>query len=144
MDAKLEGLEVETACSDHDHLAIQPAACRESAPERLEELGEVAIQWLLVAALEQQLVAISEDEHAKAIPFRFEDPRLTFGQLANALGEHGQNGGNDGEAHRRSVPKCVPAGGRPVCADAPSLARVMTRKARRHVDDLRGATRLAI
>jgi hypothetical protein len=53
MDAKLEGLEVETALSDHDYLAIQPAAWWESPLERLEELGEVAVQWLLVAALEQ-------------------------------------------------------------------------------------------
>ena len=42
--------------------------------QRLDELGEVAVERLLVAALDEDLVAVAEDQHAKAVPLRLEDP----------------------------------------------------------------------
>ena len=83
---------------DHE-LAVERAAARELRGERRAQLGEVAVERLRVAALEQQLVAVAEHEHAKAVPLRLEDPVRAVGQRGDALGEHRQDGRVDGELH---------------------------------------------
>ena len=88
---------------DHD-LAVEHAARRELREQRLAQVGEVAVQRLLVAALEQQLVPVAEDERAKAVPLRLEDPVRAVGDPVRALGEHRRNGGIHCELHARILP----------------------------------------
>ena len=64
--------------------------------EGFEELGEVAIEGLLVAALDEDFVVVAEDEGAEAVPFGFKEPVVPGGQVADALGEHGEDGRVDG------------------------------------------------
>ena len=85
---------------DHE-LAVERAARRELTEQRLAQLGEIAVERLGVAALEQELVAVAEHEHAKAIPLRLEDPARAVGQRVDALGEHRQDRRVDGELHAR-------------------------------------------
>src|SRR5262245_12007028 len=103
VDAQLQRLEVESAVPrDHD-LAVEHAAPRELRLERLAELREVAVERLLVAALQQELVAVAEDDHPESVPLRLEDPARAVRQLADAPGEHRQHGRADGELHARSL-----------------------------------------
>jgi hypothetical protein len=101
VDAHLERLEVEAVRAGDHELAVEHAARRQLRAERLAQLGEVAVERLLVAALEQQLVAVAEHEHAEAVPLRLEDPARAVGQRVDALGEHRQDRRVDGELHAR-------------------------------------------
>ena len=69
----------------------------------LDELREVAVERLLVAALDEQLVAVAENERAEAVPFWLEDPGIAFGEGGEAFGEHRQDGRVDGELHVNGV-----------------------------------------
>ena len=103
MDALGEGVEVEPAGPGDDDLAVQHAARRELASQRLDELGEVAGERLLVAAAEGDVVAVAEDDAAEAVPLGLvEEPRLAR-QLAGELGQHGCDGRTDGAGSRRRL-----------------------------------------
>src|SRR5437762_3467673 len=91
MQSQLESLEVEPfVARDHD-LAVEHALLRQLGFQRLDELGEVTVEWPLVATLNEDFVAVAEHERAKAVPLRLEDPTLTWRQLADALREHRQD-----------------------------------------------------
>src|SRR5262245_31335209 len=51
MKAKLQGVEVETVVPDDDNLAVEHTARRQGSAQRVEQLGKVAVERLLVAAL---------------------------------------------------------------------------------------------
>ena len=101
MDAQLERLEVERR--RRVAITISPSSTQRAgscAEQRLAQLGEVAVERLLVAALEQQLVAVAEDERAKAVPLRLEDPaRRRRGARPTRLASIGRTGGFTGELH---------------------------------------------
>jgi hypothetical protein len=86
---QLKRLEVEPAVAGDDDLTIEHAAAGQLCLQWINQLGEVSIQRFLVAALNEDLVAVAEDERAKAIPLGLEDPSLAWRELAHALGEHG-------------------------------------------------------
>ena len=99
MKPQLQRVEIEPAVlGDHD-LAIEHAAVRQLRAQRLEQLGKVAVQRFLVAALDQDLVAVAEDQRAKSVPLRFEDPVFACRQFIHALGEHRQHRRVDGKIH---------------------------------------------
>ena len=52
---------------DHD-LAVDDRARREVAPDRLDDLGEVARHRPLLAAADLDLVAVAEHDRAEAVP----------------------------------------------------------------------------
>src|SRR5262245_36350594 len=99
MNAELERLEVEPAILCDDELPVEHRTARQLRLERLEQLGKVAVQRFLITALDQDLLAIAEDQRAKSIPLRLEDPAFTGRQLANSLGEHRQDRRVYGKAH---------------------------------------------
>jgi hypothetical protein len=102
MQPQLERIEVERrALRDHE-LAVEHAALRQLCQEDVDDLGEVSIQRLLVAALDEDLVPVAEHEDAEAVPLRLEDPLVAAGQLADALGEHRVHRRIDREVHRRT------------------------------------------
>ena len=99
MDAELKGVEVEFSVVGNDEFAVEDALFRKLIANRAEHLGEVAVEGLFVAALEQNFVAIAKDEDAEAIPFGLIDPVAFRRDGVDALGEHGKNGRVDGELH---------------------------------------------
>ena len=101
MDPLLERLEVEPAVLRDHQLAVERAARGQLGEQRCAQLGEVAVERLRVAALEQQLLAVAEHEHAKAVPLRLEDPVRSLGQRGDALREHRQDRRVDGKLHKR-------------------------------------------
>ena len=99
MQAEREEVEVECAVVGDDDLAVEDAALGELGAERVEEVGEVAIEWLGVAALEVDVVAVAEDESAEAVPLGLEAPVAGGGDGVDALGEHGEERRREGERH---------------------------------------------
>jgi hypothetical protein len=99
MDAQLESAEVEVAVVGDDEFAIKDASLGKLVANGIEHLGEVAVKGFLVAALEEDLVAIAKDEDAKAVPFGLVDPVAFGGDGFDSLGEHGKDGRIDGELH---------------------------------------------
>src|SRR5687767_4234078 len=97
------------------------------------------MEWLPVAALNENLVTVAEDEGAKAVPLRLEYPSFTGWQLTNSLCEHWEDRRIDSEVHvpdglKMSVQSWIHnryrvAGGRN-CA----VARLESQKAARLLD----------
>ena len=68
---------------------------------------KVTVERLLVAALNQDLVAIAKHQGAKAIPLRLEDPAIAIRQLAHSFCEHWQHRRINREPH---LFHAIPAG----------------------------------
>jgi hypothetical protein len=103
MNTQQEGLEVQLALPrDHD-LAIDDATGREGRPDRIGELREVAVQRLEVTTLDQDLVAVTEDDGPEPVPLRFVEPAIAVGQAIRRLGQHGLKRRIEGEMHPTSV-----------------------------------------
>src|SRR5580704_5841998 len=103
MNSKLERLEVERATARNDDFAVEDAPRGKLRAQGGAELGEVAVERLLVAALDEKLVAVAKDEDAKAVPLRLEDPLVAGWQFGDAFGEHRSDRRRDGEPHVRSL-----------------------------------------
>jgi hypothetical protein len=99
MDAELERVEIEMAAVGDDEFTVEDAVGGELGAEGVEELGEIAVEGFLVAALDEDFVAVFEDEGSEAIPLGLEDPVTGGGDFGDALGEHGQDGRIDGQVH---------------------------------------------
>ena len=81
MDAQQQRLEVEARAAPRSRSrrrATQRAGS--AAASGRDELGEVAVHRLLVAALQQDLVAVAKHERAEAVPLGLEQPALAVGQ----------------------------------------------------------------
>ncbi len=92
VDALLKRVEVEPARGHHDDLAIQHAARRQRVVQRLLQLGEVPVQRLEVAALQEGALAGAKHDGAKAVPFRLEEEAGLVGDRVGDLREHGLDG----------------------------------------------------
>ena len=62
--------------------------------------GKVAVERFLVAALDQDLVAVAKHQRAKSIPLRLEDPVPPRGNSPTRLASIGKTGGFTG--------RCIP------------------------------------
>src|SRR3954464_6034030 len=105
MESHLEEVEAQTLLARDHYLAVEDASFRKLRLERSEQLGEIAVERLLVAALDEDVVAIPEDQGAKAIPFGLEDPPFAGWKRADPLGEHRQNWWIDSEVHGQILPR---------------------------------------
>jgi len=81
VEAQLERVEIEFVVSDNDNLTIEHATLRERGTQRIKQVREVAVERFLIAALDEDLVAIAEDEGAEAVPFGLENPIVAFGKF---------------------------------------------------------------
>src|SRR5580693_7320844 len=97
MKPKLKRLEVERAAFGNHQFAVDDAALGQHGLQRRGELGEITVERLLVPALNEQLVAVTEDESSEAVPFWLEDPSLTVRHPFHSLGEHREQRGIDRE-----------------------------------------------
>jgi hypothetical protein len=83
-------------------MTISPsdALLRELFEERLAEFGEVAVEGLAVAALDEEVFAVAEDDGAEAVPLGLEAPGVGVGgDFVDALGEHGEDRGWEWRGH---------------------------------------------
>jgi len=61
VNAHLECLELEAVRSVDDDLAVEDASLGKLRFQGLDEFREVAVEWVFVAALDEELIAIAED-----------------------------------------------------------------------------------
>ena len=97
MEAKLERLEVEPVLSDDDDLAVDHAAVRQRAQERLVEFRKIAVERPQVPALDEDGRVAAKDDGAKPVPLRLVEPAAAGGEFLDQLGEHRLDRGRDGE-----------------------------------------------
>src|SRR5438128_12420072 len=88
MDPQRHGVEIGPEPGEDHDLAVEHNAFRLDALDRRHQLGEVASQWFLVAAVDDDLVAVFESDGAEAIPFRLVLPGVAAGQLRQYLRLH--------------------------------------------------------
>jgi hypothetical protein len=93
MDAQLESVELEVAAAGDDEFAVKHALFRELFADRVEHLGEIAVERFFVATLEEHFVTIAENEDAKAIPLGLVDPVPSAGIASTRLASIGNTGG---------------------------------------------------
>src|SRR5439155_13902107 len=89
MLAQLQSVEVEASLVRNDELTVEDDALGKLREQRLAQLGEVAEEGPLVAALKIEIVAVAEHEAAEAVPLRLVQHVVTVGrEVARELGEH--------------------------------------------------------
>src|SRR5687768_9521598 len=103
MDPQEEGLELESIRPGDDDLPVEHAALRDVRAQRRRELREVAVEWLEVPTLDEQLIAVAEDDGAETVPFRLEQPAVALGERRDGLREHRLERGLDGKAHAGTI-----------------------------------------
>src|SRR5579862_4145214 len=99
MQPQLQPVEVEFIVLDDYDLAVKHTASRQSRPQRVQQLREIAVERLFVAALDEDLVSITKDQGTKSVPLGLENPVISRGQLLNTLGEHRQQRRVYGKVH---------------------------------------------
>src|ERR1700750_3152991 len=99
MDAKLQRIEVEAAAMRYHDFAVDHTFRRRLCTKWIEHIGEVAVKWLLVAALDENFVAVTKNQNPEAIPLWLVDIVSLPRHLVHAFGKHGKNGRVDGQVH---------------------------------------------
>ena len=102
MHAKLQGIEIEAMAGGNHNLPIEDAARRQLREQVLDQFGEIAVQRLLVAALDQHFVVVAEDQRAESVPLRLEDPASPSGSESTRLASMGSSGGLTGRYDNQS------------------------------------------
>jgi len=110
MDALGEEVELLDAVNHDDELSIDHHPLARQGPQLLDDLREVAVHPPSAAALEVDVVAVAEDDGAKAVPLRLVAPALSLGQLLRRARELGRDRGCEGEVERQGG---HPSAGRP-------------------------------
>src|SRR5215210_3601070 len=70
MQASQQRDEVELLAAGDDEFAVEHELVLRQRQQRLDDLGEVACEWPLVAAAQVDLAAIAEHQAAEAVPLR--------------------------------------------------------------------------
>jgi hypothetical protein len=87
VDALGEQVELLDAVDDDNHLPVEHVALRRQRQGLFDDVGEVAVHRLAVAALHLHLVTVAEHDRAKPVPLGLVAPVVAGGQLARALGQ---------------------------------------------------------
>ena len=99
MQSELQRIKVELIVLYNDQFAIQHTTIRQALAQRFEQFWEIAIERLLIAALDQDFTAIAKYQGAESIPLRLEYPTSVSWYIVHALGEHRQHRRIDGKIH---------------------------------------------
>src|SRR5688500_19436395 len=92
MQAKLQGVEVQSASRGDDDYPVEHAVRGQALEQRVVQLREVAVERPQVAALDVDVAGAAEHEGAEAVPFRLEQEIVSAGQHVGELGEHRLDG----------------------------------------------------
>jgi hypothetical protein len=107
MQSQLQPIEIEAVImSDHD-FSIQHALRRQSRKQRVDQFGKVPVQRLLVAALNENLSPVAENERPKAIPLGLKDPVVAGRQFRNPFGKHRQHRRIHGKVHELMLSRAL-------------------------------------
>ena len=112
--AQLERVEVEPLGRRDHELAVEHDLVRCLREQRFAHLREIAEQRLLVAALQVEVVAVTEHDAAEAVPLRFEQEVGLWRHVARQLRQHRLERRADRERHAaqasspRAPPECCP------------------------------------
>ncbi len=68
MKSQLKRIEIKAVFADDHDFTIEDAAFRKLRLQHFDELGEITIERLLIAALDEDVVAITEYQRTKSIP----------------------------------------------------------------------------
>src|SRR5579875_2886965 len=66
MQAQLKLVEIKALVPHDDDLAVQNTAARDCFAQRFEQLGEIAVERLFIAALNKDFIVVTKDERAEA------------------------------------------------------------------------------
>lgn len=84
-----QGFELQTVFpGDHD-LAVHHGLVRQLTAKGIDEFGEIARQGTFVAATELELITVTKNYAAKAVPLRFVEIVGAGGELPSQFGQHG-------------------------------------------------------
>lgn len=95
------------ATTGDNNFAIENALLWKLFADRIEHLGEVAVERFLVTALKEYFIAVSKDEDTEAVPLGLIYPLALGWNLLDSLGEHRKDWRIDDELHvfRRLQPQ---------------------------------------
>lgn len=82
-----------------DEFAVKYEFGRKLFSQRFEHLGEIPIQRLLIATLDEELLAVPKDKNAEAVPLGLVNPLASGGDHSDPLGSIGRNRRTDDEVH---------------------------------------------
>src|SRR5258707_12833782 len=99
MKSQLKRIESETFIARNNDFPVEHALFGQLRFQWIDELGEISIERFLVAALNKNFVAVTEDERAESVPLRLEDPSFAWWQLADSFCKHRKDRRIDSEIH---------------------------------------------
>ena len=99
--AQQQRLELESVRPRNHDLTVDDATFRQVRPERGRQLGKVSIERLEVATLDEDRVAIAEDDRPEAVPLGLEEPAFALGSPVATLASMGSRGGWKGSVMAR-------------------------------------------
>src|SRR4051794_34668729 len=100
MQAKLQQIEVQAVVMHNDDLAVQHALRWQRPAQRLQQLREIPVQRLLVAALNKHFLTVAKHQSAETVPLGLEYPAVALRKSIHALGQHWQNRGVERQVHK--------------------------------------------
>ena len=118
MEPELKCVEVKPMRSGNHDLAVQHAVVRQVGKKRLAKLREVAIERPQVAALNEEVGLMAEDNRAKPIPLRLVKKSASSGSVSASFASMGSTGG--AIANRRRCLRLVHGNGCIKDRDSPS------------------------
>jgi hypothetical protein len=111
VDALEERVEIEAVTADvrNDDLTVDDASLGQCCSERVEQLGEVAVERSQLATPQFESITVTKNETPEAVPLRFEQPSIAVGNGPGQLGQHRLHRGleREIEIHVESVAHSV-------------------------------------
>src|ERR1051325_5965059 len=99
MQAKLQSIKVELIVVHNDQFTIQHTTIGQVPAQRFDQFRKIAIEWFLIAALDQDFITITEYQGTESIPLGLEYPSSVCRDIVHALGEHRQHRRIDRKVH---------------------------------------------
>jgi hypothetical protein len=99
MKSELKRIEIETFIARDDDFPVEHALVGQLRFQWIDELREISIERLFVAALYENFFAVAENECAESVPLRLEDPSFAGWELADSFCEHREKGRIYSEVH---------------------------------------------
>jgi hypothetical protein len=93
---QLQRIEVQPFCGGDDDLAVDHAPGGQRLQQSVVEVGKIAVERALVAALDEDVGVGAEDDRAESVPFRLEQEPVVRGQIEGDLGKHRLDRRGDG------------------------------------------------
>ncbi len=91
MQPQLQCIKIEPIILDDYDFSVEHTTCGQRTTQRFQQLWKVTIEWLFVAALDENLISIAKHQRAKTIPLGFENPITLGGQFVHSFREHRQD-----------------------------------------------------